>query len=285
MSPKLTTALVLAGGGSLGAVQVGMLRELLAAGETFDFVVGSSAGAINGAYFATHPTMAGVRAMETLWRTVTRRDVMPFSFATLMNVLLRRDHLVDGQALLGLLERYLGHGSIEDTAIPLHIVATEQLSGREVVLSRGPLARAVLASAAIPGIFPPVTIDGRMLIDGGICNNAPISAAIERGAQRILLLPTGFACVPASLSPGAAARAMHAVNLLVARQLVNDIDRYADQAEICVVPSLCPLEASSYDYTVCASLIDRAASCTHDWIAADGLRGTGAPPMLHEHSH
>lgn len=280
-----TTALVLTGGGGLGAIQVGMLRELLAVGEKFDFVVGASAGAINGAFFATNPTCEGVAALEKIWRMITRRDVMPLSFGSLINVLRRRDYIVDGSALRRLLDRHLGNSLIETTVLPLHIVTTELLSGDEIVLSNGPMVQAVLASAAIPGIFPPVPINGRLLIDGGIANNAPISAAIMRGAERIVLLPTGFACVPKSLSPGAAAKAMHAVNLLVSRQLVRDIGHYAARADICVVPTLCPLEASSYDYSACASLIDRAADCTRDWIKTGGLQSTGIPPMLHEHTH
>ena len=149
----------------------------------------------------------------------------------------------------------------------------------------GPVVRAVLASAAIPGIFPPVRVDGRTLIDGGIANNAPISAALACGAQRIVVLPTGFACVPATIRPGAAAKAMHAVNLLVSRQLVRDIGHYAERAEICVVPTLCPLEASSYDYSVCAGLIDRSATAARAWIEGGGLTRIGVPEMLREHTH
>jgi NTE family protein len=159
MSRRPTTAFVLAGGGSLGAVQIGMLRELLDAGEQFDFVVGASAGAINGACFAAHPTGEGVAALDQIWRNLTRRDVMPLSIITLINGLVRRDHIVDGSALRRLLEHHLGDALIDNTALPLHIVAAELLSGDEVALSRGPMVRAVMASAAIQGIFPPVSID------------------------------------------------------------------------------------------------------------------------------
>jgi len=285
MNKRPTTALVLAGGGSLGAIQVGMLRELLAAGEQFDFVVGSSAGAINGAYFASNPTPGGVAELEALWRGIRRKDIIPLSFGMLVNLLRRRDYIADGSALRRLLERHLGDSLIETTALPLHVVATDQLSGDEIVLSRGPIVPAVLASAAIPGIFPPVVIEDRSLIDGGVANNAPISAAIARGAERILVLPTGFACAPKSIPAGAAAKVMHAVNLLVSRQLVRDISHYADRARICVVPTLCPLEASSYDYSASGSLIDRAVTNTRSWIAAGGLLRTGAPSSLQDHTH
>lgn len=284
MNKPPTTALVLAGGGSLGAIQVGMLRELLAAGQRFDLVVGASVGAINAAYFAANPTREGVAGLEDIWRNITRRDVMPLSFVTLINVLLRRDYVFDGSALRRLLERHLS-GLIEATALPLHIVATDLLSGDEIVLSSGPMVQAVLASTAIPGIFPPVSIDERWLIDGGIADNAPISAAIALGAERLMVLPTGFACGPNSLPRGAAAKAIHAINLLVSRQLVHDINYYAGRADICVVPTLCPLQASSYNYSAGASLIERAAESTRDWINDGGLLSTGVPPMLHEHTH
>ena len=118
MVERPTTALVLAGGGSLGAVQVGMLRELFAAGERFDFIVGASAGAINGAYFAANPTSAGIAALENIWRAITRWDVMPLSITTLLNVMLRRDYIVDGSALRRLLHRHLGDGTIENASLP-----------------------------------------------------------------------------------------------------------------------------------------------------------------------
>lgn len=278
-------ALVLAGGGSLGAVQVGMLRELVRGGQRFDLVVGASAGAINGAFFAGNPTMEGMRDLEALWRNVTQRDVMPWSLVTLLNLALRRDYLCDGSALRRLLERNLRYGGIEHAALKLHVVAADMYSGAEVVLSNGPVVDAVLASAAIPGVFPPVRIGERWLVDGGVASNAPVAAAIRLGARKIFVLPTGFACVPKSIKPGAAAKAMHALNLLVSRQLVSDIDHYGAQVEICVVPSLCPLEASAYDYSACGALIDRAAAAARQWIEQGGLSERGAPDVLREHSH
>ena len=162
------TALVLAGGGALGAVQVGMLRELVRAGQAFDMVVGASAGAINGAFFAAKPDLEGVRQLEAIWRGIARRDVMPVDLSMLLNLALRRDYLCDGSALRRLLERNLQYGAIEHAALPLHIVATDMLSGEEVVLSRGPVVEAVLASASIPGIYPPVLIGGRLLHAYGV---------------------------------------------------------------------------------------------------------------------
>ncbi|WP_158813569.1 patatin-like phospholipase family protein [Methylocapsa sp. S129] len=285
MSLASKTALVLAGGGSLGAVQAGMLGALMAAGEPIDFIVGASVGAINAGYFAADPSLTGARKLQAIWRGITRNDVMPLTLATAMNIVRRRGYLFDNHALRVLLERHIPYKLLEQAAIPVHVVATDVLTGQEVVLSQGPVVEAILASAAIPGVFPPMLIDGRALVDGGIADNTPISTAIRLGATRLLVLPTGFACALRKAPTGVAARAMHGISQLVSRQLVNDVERYADKADICVVPSLCPLEISPYDFSACASLVDQSEANTRAWIAAGGLQTSGAPESLLEHTH
>src|SRR5579872_3475111 len=115
LAPK--TALVLAGGGSLGAVQAGMLGALCTACERIDFIVGASVGAINAGYFAADPTLTGARRLEAIWRTITRQDVMPLTFSNAMNVLRRRGYLFDNMALRALLERHIPYKLLESAAI------------------------------------------------------------------------------------------------------------------------------------------------------------------------
>lgn len=278
------TAFVMAGGGSLGAVEVGMLQALLDWGETPDFMVGASAGAINTAYFAGDPTLAGARELERIWCVLKRRDVFPFNLGSVIGLLRQRDHVVDSDGLRRLLERYLPYRRIEDAALPIHLVASDMLTGQEVLLSAGPVVDAVLASAAIPGVYPPVQIGGRLLIDGGVANNTPISVAIGLGATRVIVLPTGFACALDKAPSGAIARAMHALSLLVARQLVQDADRLAQgTVELRIVPSLCPLDISPYDYSAAAVLIARAKADTRRWLEQGGLDRVGTPGQLREH--
>jgi NTE family protein len=279
------TAFVMAGGGSLGAVEVGMLRELMAWGEAPAFLVGASAGAINGSFFASEPTAAGVAKLEDIWRKLKRQDVFPFNVRSVLALLMRRDHLVESEGLRRLLERFLSYRELERAALPIHIVASDLVTGEEVVLSSGPVIDAVLASAAIPGVFPPVPINGRLLVDGGVANNTPISTALNLGATRIIVLPTGFACALKQVPSGAIARAMHALSLLVARQLVRDAEQYAGAVELRIVPTLCPLDLSPYDYSSCGDLIDRAAAKTRKWLESGGLEHAGAPAELHEHTH
>ena len=279
------TAWVLAGGGSFGAVQVGMLRALVDAGMAPDLVVGSSVGAINGAYFAGAPNVEGVTRLEAIWRNLRRSDVFPVTWHSLIGLLTRRNFVVDPRGLRDLLERHLPYRGLEHAAVPPHIVATDLLGGGTVQLSSGPAIEAVLASCAIPAAFPPVCIGERYLIDGAVASNTPLRVALELGAKRVLVLPTGFACALEEPPRGALACALHAMNLLIAHQLVSDLERFREQAEIITVPPLCPLAVSPYDFSLAGELIDRAAAQTRRWLDNGGLTRERVPGALRGHTH
>lgn len=279
------TALVLAGGGSFGAVQVGMLRELVAYGIVPDLVVGSSVGAINGAYFAGAPNAEGVAQLETIWRSLRRSEVFPVTWRSLLGLLTHRNFVVDPGGLRSVIEERLPYRELEHAAIPLHVVATDLLGGGSVRLSNGPAVEAVLASCAIPVAFPPVRIGERYLIDGAIASNTPVSVAVELGAKRVIVLPTGFACSLETPPHGALASALHAITLLIAHQLVMDLERCRGQAEIITVPPLCPLSVSPYDFSHAGELIERAAEQTHRWLDRGGLTRQRVPGALRGHTH
>jgi NTE family protein len=282
-----TTAFVFAGGGSLGAVQVGMLKALADASPAPDFVVGASVGALNATYYAASPNADGIARLERIWMQLTRMDVFPFTMlGTALCLLGRRDHLAFPRRLRALIESELPCRRLEDTALPCHVVATDALDGTEVTLSSGDATEALLASAAIPAVFPAVAIDGRVLIDGGIASNTPISAAFALGATRVVVLPTGLPCALRELPRGAIAIALHALNLLSMRQLLADVDRFAGRCELAVVPPLCPLATNSYDFSHSAELIGRAEAGTRRWMDEGGLEGRRDPrwPLLpHRH--
>ncbi|CAG0956992.1 putative NTE family protein [Gammaproteobacteria bacterium] len=282
------TAFVLSGGGSLGAVQVGMLAALADNDIVPDLVVGTSVGALNGAAFADDPTPAGVERLAALWRSLRREDVFPLTLlAGLKALLLRRDHLVEPGALLAIVRGILHARRIEQTRIPLHVTATDVLSGAEVTLSSGDLDTALMASTAIPVVFPHVVIDGRFLVDGGVGDNTPISTAIGLGAQRIIVLPTGMSCGMQGPPRDMAALALHIMSLQSMRQLDRDTERFAQRARITVVPPLCPLSTSVFDFSQTAQLIERAAQQTRNWLGGGGM-GQHGPldvPLLHHHRH
>jgi NTE family protein len=281
----LKTAFVFAGGGSLGSVQVGMLRALVAQGVTADLVVGSSVGAMNAAYYAGTPTADGIEKLVTIWRSLRRKDVFPITLRTLIGFVRRRDYLVAADGVRRLIDTHVPYRNLEEAKIPLHVVATDLLSGETVVLSKGPVARAVLASTAIPAAFAPVQIENLYLADGAITCNTPVSVAVTLGARRLIVLPTGYACALEAPPRGAIACALHALTLLIARQLLHELRGLGSDIQYSVVPPLCPLRGSPYDFSQTNELIDRAAESTRTWLAEGGLARREIPHQMHSHSH
>lgn len=285
-SARPDTAFVLAGGGSLGAVEVGMLQGLLEAGVVPDLVVGASVGAINGAHFAGFPDLQGIDRLRDIWSDLRRGDIFPFNpLRGALGFLLARNSLVDPVSLRRILERSLPYRDLRDATIPFHVVTTDLLTGMEVVLSTGPVVEAVLASSAIPGIFPSVALGGRHLVDGGLASNTPISAAVKLGARRVIVLPTGYACHLKAQPMSALGMALHALSLLLARQLVVDLHRLAGRAELRVVPPPCPIDRSPVDFGRAVELMDGSRSLTRNWIESGGLDEPGIPGSLEPHIH
>lgn len=286
-SPRPKTAFVLAGGGSFGAIQVGMMHALAAHGVVADMVVGSSVGALNGAYYAGNPTLDGIRQLETIWRGLTRQDVFPMTWRTLLGFVRRRDFLVAADGLRRLIDTHLPYRNLQEAAIPIHIVATDILTGATIVLSEGPAAQAIIASAAIPAAFAPVQFEALYLADGAISSNTPAKVAVALGAQRLIILPTGYACARETPPMGAVANALHALTLLIARQLLSELETLDPLIDYFVLPPLCPLSGSPYDFSQTGELIERAVKSTDAWIAAGGLERSRVHAQLsiHKHSH
>lgn len=279
------TAFVFAGGGSFGAIQVGMLHSLASHGIAADMVFGSSVGALNGAYYAADPTLEGIRRLEQIWRTLRRQDVFPVTWRTLLGFLRRRDFLVTSDGLRRLIETHLPYRNLEEAKIPIHIVATDILSAETVVLSEGPACEAILASAAIPAAFAPVQLSDLFLADGAISSNTPVRVAAAMGARRLIILPTGYACARQTPPVGAVASALHALTLLIARQLISDLEHLPPKVDYYVLPPLCPLEGSPYDFSHTGELIARAIESTNEWIEGGGLEVPRAHAQLGLHKH
>ena len=279
------TAFVFAGGGSFGAIQVGMMQALAAHGVTADIVVGSSVGAINGAYYAGAPTLDGVKKLADIWRGLTRHDVFPVTLHAFLGFLWRRDFLISHDGIRKLIDDHLPYKNLEEAVVPVHIVTTDIVSGETVVLSKGSAAEAIVASTAIPGAFAPVKHQGRFLADGAISSNTPIRVAIEKGARRLIIMPTGFACAGSDPPVGAVATALHALTLLISRQMTTELEYLEPGIEYYVVPPLCPLVGSPYDFTRTDDHITRAIKNTDAWLADGGLEKGGIPGEMRPHRH
>ena len=196
--PGPRTAFVLSGGGNLAVSQVGMLRALLERGIVPDVVIGCSAGALNGAVIASDPTVDGVERLTEVWCSLRNGEVFPGGrLSRAWNVVSRDDHLFSNEGLQAVIARAGAAPTFEETVIPLRVVATDIESGEEVVFARGPLPPVLLASAALPGIFPPVSYDRRKLVDGAVTNSVPIAHALAGPVERI------YVCNVAGGGPGA----------------------------------------------------------------------------------
>jgi NTE family protein len=279
-----TTAFVLSGGGSLGSVQVGMLLALAERGIAPDFIVGTSVGAINAAYVAGHPGLAGVEGLADIWSGLSRRDIFPTDPIRLVRVAARREPGFANPAhLRRLLERHLGYGRVEEAGCSLTVVATEVATGREVHVARGDVVDAVMASAALPGVFPPVQVGAHLLMDGGVVNNTPISAAVAHGADEVYVLPTGYACALPHAPRSPIGMAMHAVTVAIQQRLISDVQALQGAVTLRVAPPLCPLAVSPVDFTHTVELVQRARESTLRWLAQPAAADQSRHLRMHSH--
>lgn len=280
----MTTAFVLSGGASLGAIQVGMLAALAENAIAPDLIVGTSVGAINGGWIASRPDPVGIEELARLWRSLSRQEIFPTRpLLGLLGFLGRRPNLVPASGIRRLLTDHLQFTRLEDAPIALHVVATDVLSGHDVLLSSGDAVAAICASSAIPAVLPPVRIAGRELMDGGVVNNTPISHAIALGADIVYVLPTGYACDLAAAPRGVIAMALHALTLAINQRLAADIKRYEDTVTLRVVPPLCPVRISPIDFSQGAALIAESHRETLRWLEQPPR--SGQEVLLAPHRH
>jgi NTE family protein len=186
-SPR--TAFVLSGGGNQAVSQVGMLRALLERDVRPDVIVGCSAGAWNGSVLAADPTLEAVDRLEEMWQQLRGDLIFPGGrLARAWSLLTRDDHLFPDDGLRAVIALGRTPASFEDLAVPLRVVAADLDTGEEVVFACGRLHPALLASAALPGLFPPVRFDGRVLVDGAVVDTVPLSHALAGPVDRVYVL-------------------------------------------------------------------------------------------------
>lgn len=232
------TAFVLGGGGVLGSTQVGMLRALAEHGIRPDLVLGTSIGAVNGAFVAADPSAEGVDRLAGLWRAVIKEGVFlenPVRQAA--RVAKYRTHVLSSAPLRGLVERYLPVERFEQLEVGFQCVAAciEDATGRW--FDSGEITDAVIASCAVPGLFPPVEIDGRHYLDGGLVHSIPVGRALTLGATRIYVLQVGRVEQP--LSPPRTPWEVGTVAFEIARRhrFVHEMESVPADVETHLLPS------------------------------------------------
>ena len=225
-------AFVLSGAGARGPLQVGALQALLEAEIQPDFVVGTSAGAVNASYVASRGFNAeALTAMHAQWKKVKFGEVYPGGiFGAAWRLIRNSQSLYPNHGLRKLITAGLPKGvtTFRDLQIPLYVTSVDIISGRLFLFGedpRAPLVDAVMASCSIPGIHPPVDYHGLQLVDGGVLANVAASVAMDKGALQIYALNAGHAGEPATEIKGVVDVLNWTLTTMMARSLAQDLAR------------------------------------------------------------
>ncbi|HEX6681591.1 MAG TPA: patatin-like phospholipase family protein [Candidatus Limnocylindrales bacterium] len=266
---------VLGGGGVLGAVEVGMLRALFRAGILPDVVVGCSIGAINAVMVARHPEPAVIDDLVRLWASPEMNEVYGDSVPRQMRRFATRNHLHPPQPLRRMLERHLGPQlSFADMRVPLHVVAASIERAAEHWFTEGPVLPAVMASAAVPGVLPPVDIDGEHFIDGSVVRPSPIARAVDLGAEDIYVLQVGRLEKPLSPPQRPWEAASVAMELARRAYFARELADTPSGVRVHVLPGGDEADESPWAYRDPAGVRQRvsaAYTASRDYLAAVGL--------------
>ncbi len=240
-----------------------MLRALLEHGIVPDVVIGTSAGALNGAAIAYAPNLTGVAQLAAVWEQLRAEQIFPGGkIHRAWNVMRRETHLFDNLGLSALIHHATPARAFADLEIPLRVIATDLDTGEEVVFVRGPLRPPLLASTALPGVFPIVEHDGRRLVDGGVVDSVPLWHALSGPVDRVYVLNVS-AGVPDRMERSPLDVVM--TSFMHARSQRFELDlRYAPtDVEVIVLPR--PRDPRDlFDFSGARELIDEAYTLTCD---------------------
>lgn len=247
-------AYVLGGGGSRGAVQLGMLQALAETDLRPDLVVGTSVGSLNGAVLASDPDGAPAKLAE-IWPRIDRQQVFPggFFFKTIAATTAGRPYVFDPMPLSNLLAEYLPVSRIEDLALPFTAIATDLDTGVRVEMDSGDLRSALLASSAVPVAFPWVERGGRRLVDGGLVANVPIRQAVARGAKSVLVLDCGIFGAQGRWSEGIVGVVVQSLAIAGRQQVTVDLE-VATDIPVLYFPVPASIPTTIFDFESTAAL-------------------------------
>ncbi|MFE2068914.1 patatin-like phospholipase family protein [Streptomyces sp. NPDC059467] len=263
-------AVVVGAGGVLGAAHVGIGYALEQRGFVPDMIIGTSVGALNGAIAAAHPDRAAPW-LDHVWTRLHRREVYPFSHR-----LFSRASIFTDRGLRRLIARASLPTRIEQLSVPFTAVAMDLGTGDPVLLDHGDLESALLASAAIPGMLPPVARGGRMLVDGGVIAYVPVLAALQAGAASVVVLSTGPESSPSHPTTphrGASAIAARAGTLLLHHQIERDLHEVSKRIPTVVLPTGIETWPAPWDFRQAQRLISTASRTAGHFL--DRLRISG----------
>lgn len=289
-------AFVLGGGATLGAIQVGMLRALAAAGIDPDLVVGASVGALNGAVVADVGTSGGAAdVLEPRWRTLHTPDVFPGGRLSQGWRVLRGRSAFPDTGLRGVVASTLGPApTFEALALPFAAVTTDVLTGHPNAFTSGDLVVPLLASAALPGVLPTQHLEGSPHFDGGVTANVPLLTAERLGAASLVVLDPGDICVRDREPRGLAATSVAAFGTAIRQRVLVEVGDVAERLPVLYLDRPCITGRHPLSFASTPRLIDEGEAVARGFLADAPLPTagvmSGAPhthfhPGQHEGAH
>ncbi len=267
VKPGQKTVFVLGGGGNLGAVQVGMLEAVIDRGYRPDALVGCSVGALNAAAVAADPTPAGIRRLKEIWLALRTEHLFPPGRLSAVRLLTRRSRsMCPNDGLVGLMRNALAFERFEDSPIPFEVVATSLATGTERWFGTGEILPALTASAALPGVYPPVDLDGELFIDGGVVNNVPISRALDMGATRLIILHVGNFSRPRPTPKRPLDVLLQSFSIARSHRFGADLARLPAGVEAVVIPGIDPGPLKYNDMSRSRQLMERGRAAAAAYL-------------------
>ncbi|UOZ11115.1 patatin-like phospholipase family protein [Amycolatopsis sp. WQ 127309] len=266
---------VLGGGGSLGAMQVGMLRAVAEAGITPDLAVGTSVGSLNAAVLALTRDDP-IERLRGIWAHMTRDEAFPGGvFSRVRTLTQSKTHLFTNRGLTKIIDEHVGAGRrFEDLALPLGVVTTQVDTAEPLLIRSGPLLTPLLASCAIPGIFPPVSFEGRLLYDGGLVANVPMRQALAMGAQSLVVFDCAFPGKLPSAPRTFAEVMMFTAMISMRNQAVLEAPLAASRVPVVYLPGPAPARVNPLDFGHTDALATEAYDAAREFL--DGISVSGA---------
>jgi len=248
--------------------------------------VGTSAGALNGAFLAFHPDPAGADELVGIWRDLRNRSLFLFNpLRVAFQVVSQQLCLFNSDLLRELLERHTPRDDFGATVVPLYITVTNLTQGRKVVLHEGPISRAVLASTALPGMFCPIEIDGDLYVDGGVLANLDLRTAIELGAEEIVAMDLSR-CIDGRRRPNSVvALWMQTLDVIQRERVEHEFEHLKDRARITLVQPGVESNTSLSSLASVDRLLEEGERFGEAVVAAYWRDGRFEPGVVHEPVH
>ena len=275
-------AFVLSGGAAMGAIQIGMLKALAEYQIEPDLIVGSSVGALNGAAIANHGLQDGAVRLEKLWSRLDRQDVFPGGrLAQARQVLSTQNSLFPNHGLAKIICDMLTVETFDELQIPFAALATDVLTLHGALFHSGKIDKALLASTAIPGFFPPVQVGERHYADGGITANVPLNSAERMGARSIIVLDAGEMCHRVQMPDNLLMYFDLGLQGVMRQRVRIEAPVIAAKMPLIYLPTPCPMISDALDFSESVSLIDQSYHMTKMFFKTEPFptagQMTGAP--------